>query len=259
MNLDRLSRDLGPIVQVIDDWYRNYKLGLVFECRVGAGKLMVCSADLESELDRRPAARQLRHSLLTYMSSGRFDPAVEVTPAQIRSFLFDNQIMAKLGASAKADKEAFGSRAGYAVDGNPNTCWLAGGGRDRQTRHPYELTIEFAQPTAMTGLLCMARQNHRAHEGDIREYAIEVSDDGELWEEVTRGELESTFEPQQVGFGRSIEAKFLKLRALSGFADDTACALAELAVLRETPRDAAAGDVEPYRNVETATEEIEGP
>ncbi len=259
MNLDRLSRGLRPIVQVIDDWYRNYRLGLVFECRIGAGKLMVCSADLESELGRRPAARQLRHSLLAYMSSDCFDPAVEVTPAAIRSFLFDNQIMAKLGAGAKADKETFGGRAGYAIDGNPNTCWLAGGGRDRQTRHPYELTIEFAERTVMTGLLCMARQNHRAHEGDIREYVIEVSDDGELWEEVTRGELESTFEPQRISFGRTVEGRHLRLRALSGFADDPACALAELAVLRETPQDATAGDAAPYRNVETATEEIEGP
>jgi len=259
INLDRLPRDLQPIVQVIDDWNRNYKLGLVFECRVGPGKLMVCSADLASGLDRRPVARQLRHSLLAHMSSERFDPAVEVSPAAIRSILFDNQVMSELGAAATATAEMPGNPARYAIDGNPNTYWLAGGGRDRQTRHPYELVIDFADPVAMTGLLCMARQNHRAREGDIREFVVEISDEGEQWQEVTRGELESTFEPQKIAFGTTVEARHLKLRALSGFGDDLACSLAELAVMQETLQDGAAGEVAPYRSVETATEEIEGP
>lgn len=260
VNMDRLPRDLQPIVQVIDDWNRNYRLGLVFECRVGSGKLMVCSADLASDLDKRPVARQLRHSLLEYMSSEKFDPVVEVTPAAIRRFLFDNRTMSKLGAVAKANSESPGNPAANAIDGNPNTYWLAGGGRDRRTRHPYELTIDFADRVPMNGLLCMARQNHRAHEGDIREYVIEVSDDGEPWREVMRGELESTFEPQTIWFARIVEARHLRLRALSGFGDDMACSLAELAVLHETPDDASAvGDAAPYRSVETATEEIEGP
>jgi len=260
MNLDRLPRALQPIVQVIDDWNRNYKLGLVFECRVGPGKLMVCSADLASGLDKRPVARQLRHSLLRYMSSERFDPTVEVSPAAIRSILFDNQVMSQLGAVARATAETPGNPVAYAIDGNPNTYWLAAGGRDRQTRHPHELVIDFAEPVAMSGLLCMARQNHRAREGDIREFVVEISDDGEQWQEATRGELESTFEPQEIAFGRTVEARHLKLRALSGFGDDLACSLAELAILRPMHQEASApGEATPYRKVETATEEIEGP
>lgn len=260
VNMDRLPVDLRPIVQVIDDWNRNYRLGLVFECQVGPGKLLVCSADLESNLDQRPVARQLRHSLLTYMSGERFDPAAEITPAQIRSFLFDNQIMSQLGATAKASAESRRNQAANAIDGNPNTYWLAGGGRDRQTRHPYVLTIEFEDQVNMDGLLCMARQNHRAHEGDIREFIIEVSDDGQQWQEVKHGQLESTFEPQAIRFDETAEAKHLRLRALSGFGDDIACSLAELAVLQATAGQTdTPGEALPYRDVETATEEIEGP
>jgi len=187
VNMDALPRDLKPIVQMIDDWNRNYKLGLVFECRVGAGKLMVCSADLESDLDTRPVARQLRHSLLNYMATDAFAPTVEVTAAQIRSVLFDNQVMQRLGAVAEATGSA-GGRNGpeQAIDGNPNTYWLLGGGRDREDKHPCELTIRFPRAVAMTGVVCMARQNHRAHEGDIREYVLEVSDDGQQWHEVIR-------------------------------------------------------------------------
>jgi hypothetical protein len=77
--LDSLPRALRPIVQVIDDWNTNRKLGLVWECRVGNGKLLVCSGDLARDLDRRPAARQLRASLQNYMGSLGFNPQIEVS------------------------------------------------------------------------------------------------------------------------------------------------------------------------------------
>jgi len=53
-----------PIVQVIDDFHRNYKLGTVFEAMVGQGRLLVASYDLSAKLEQRPVARQLFHSLL---------------------------------------------------------------------------------------------------------------------------------------------------------------------------------------------------
>ena len=85
--LDDLPRDLRPTVQVIDDWVTNRKLGLVFEARVGSGKLLVCSIDLEHSLDTNPVARQLRASLLRYMAGDRFDPRVELTVDQVRSLM----------------------------------------------------------------------------------------------------------------------------------------------------------------------------
>jgi len=39
----QLPRGLKPIVSAIDDWNRNYKLGVIFEARIGAGKLLVCT------------------------------------------------------------------------------------------------------------------------------------------------------------------------------------------------------------------------
>lgn len=67
-----------PIVQVIDDPTRNYKLGAVFEARSGKGKLLVSTFNLETDLDNRLAARQLRDSLLRYAASNRFNPAEEL-------------------------------------------------------------------------------------------------------------------------------------------------------------------------------------
>lgn len=69
---------LRPIVQVIDDPTRNDRLGAVFEARIGKGKLLVSTFDLETSLDSRLAARQLRDSLLRYAASNRFNPSEEL-------------------------------------------------------------------------------------------------------------------------------------------------------------------------------------
>ena len=85
MILDGLPKGLRPTVQVIDDWFTNRRLGLVFEARVGKGRLLVTSIDLESGLEASPVARQMRHSLLRYAASESFAPTVEVTPDAIRA------------------------------------------------------------------------------------------------------------------------------------------------------------------------------
>jgi hypothetical protein len=81
LNLDSLPAALEPIVQPIDDWNRNFKLGLLYECNVGGGKLMVCSIDLNAA---RAGAPSLRRSILDYMASPRFRPAVEIAAADLR-------------------------------------------------------------------------------------------------------------------------------------------------------------------------------
>jgi hypothetical protein len=73
-----------PIVYLIDDWFTNRRLGLLFEAKVGKGKLMVCGADLTRDPDKRPAARQFRRSLEQYMSSDKFNPSQELQPELIK-------------------------------------------------------------------------------------------------------------------------------------------------------------------------------
>jgi hypothetical protein len=85
--LDSTPKALRPIVQVIDDYHRNHRLGAVFELKVGPGKLLVSSLDLESDLENRPAASQLRRSLLSYMESDRFQPEVELDATTLSQLL----------------------------------------------------------------------------------------------------------------------------------------------------------------------------
>jgi hypothetical protein len=87
MILDGLPQALRPTVQVIDDWFTNRRLGLVFEARVGKGRLLVTSIDLERDLETNLVARQMRHSLLSYAAGPRFAPQVEVTADAVRSLV----------------------------------------------------------------------------------------------------------------------------------------------------------------------------
>lgn len=83
--MNDLPRELTPIVQPIDDWNNCQKLGLLFEAKVGTGKLILCSMDIVNELDSRLAARQMRHSLMRYMSSQHFNPEIELTKTEYMS------------------------------------------------------------------------------------------------------------------------------------------------------------------------------
>jgi hypothetical protein len=53
--LDNTSNDYYPIVQIIDNLERNHKLGLIFEFKVGPGKLMVCMSRLNHLTDKPEA------------------------------------------------------------------------------------------------------------------------------------------------------------------------------------------------------------
>ncbi|HEY0762871.1 MAG TPA: discoidin domain-containing protein [Pyrinomonadaceae bacterium] len=230
INMERLPVELEPVVWAIDDWNRNYKLGLLFEGVVGQGKLLVSAIDVTKET-ANPVLYQLRKSLLTYMKSDCFQPTVGISRNQMRSLLFDTRIMAKLGAKAEVE----GASASSAIDGDPTTFILVGD-QKAPVREPVELTISFPAPVAMAGLVLMGRQNHREHEGDIREFAVQISDDGKLWSDVARGELLSSFAPQYVGFSRVNTARYLKLISLSGFGTDKTTSVGEIAVIYAGPK-----------------------
>ena len=87
MILDETPKEFRPLVQVIDNFERNHKLGVIFECIVGKGKLLVCSCNLLKQQDL-PEARQLLHSLLQYMNSMDFIPSQPLEIDQLRTILY---------------------------------------------------------------------------------------------------------------------------------------------------------------------------
>jgi hypothetical protein len=84
MILDSLPASVRPIVQVVDDWFTNRRLGLVVEAKVGKGKILICSIDLKIDIEKRPVARQLLYSLEKYVSSKEFAPKRSISPSELR-------------------------------------------------------------------------------------------------------------------------------------------------------------------------------
>ncbi|MHC4087283.1 MAG: sugar-binding domain-containing protein [Planctomycetota bacterium] len=84
--LDDTPAGYCPIVQVIDNFQRNHKLGLIAETKVGKGGMLICVIDLPGHQDKAEA-RQLLHSLLTYIDSAAFDPKAELDGKLLKKLL----------------------------------------------------------------------------------------------------------------------------------------------------------------------------
>jgi hypothetical protein len=84
--LDDTPDNYRPTVQVIDNFVRNHKLGLIAETKVGKGKMLICAIDLLGHQDK-PEARQLLHSLLRYLDSRAFAPKAELDAGLLKKLL----------------------------------------------------------------------------------------------------------------------------------------------------------------------------
>ena len=75
--LDRAPVGYRPIVQMIDNFERNHRLGLIFEAKVAGGNLLVSAVRTE-ECPDDPAMQLLAQALLNYAASDAFAPAFEL-------------------------------------------------------------------------------------------------------------------------------------------------------------------------------------
>lgn len=73
-----------PLVQSIDTWFLSRKIGMLFEARVGGGRLMMTTMDIDNNLDSRIVARQMRKAILDYMNSPYFRPQYEVEVERVQ-------------------------------------------------------------------------------------------------------------------------------------------------------------------------------
>jgi len=83
INISGFPAEIKPIVRVIDDWFTNRPLALVFEAKVGKGKILISGIDLTSDLEKRPEAQQLLFSLKKYMAGEKFNPGTDLAVEKI--------------------------------------------------------------------------------------------------------------------------------------------------------------------------------
>ena len=74
---DVTEQGYTPIVQMIDNFERNHKLGILFEGKAGNGKLLICTSRL-SEISSYPEIKQFIKSITDYVSSDSFNPGMEL-------------------------------------------------------------------------------------------------------------------------------------------------------------------------------------
>ena len=88
MNMEALPSSLTSVVQPIDDWNRNLRLSLLFECMVGKGKLIVTSFDLSDKAATgQPVTAALRKSVLHYMASSKCKPQNKITMEELEAWM----------------------------------------------------------------------------------------------------------------------------------------------------------------------------
>ena len=228
MILDKFGAGLRPIVQVIDDWNTNRKLGLIFEARIGKGKLLVCSIDLRSNLDDRPVARQMLHSLVKYIDSPAFAPEHSIEIELLQS-LFRTPSLLSSARVIRVDSEAPGYEGRNAIDENPDTIWHAPWQTDPPA-YPHEIQIELPEDIEIKGLTYLPRQD--MSNGWIAKYEIYVSADGQSWgEPVAAGSFGRGSGKKKVLFDRACKGRFVRFVALCGFDGQIFASVAELDII----------------------------
>jgi hypothetical protein len=83
---DKSGKRAASLISVTDGFTTLRRLGLLFEARVGKGKLMVSSMGL-GQSGTLPEVGALRESVLDYMESDEFEPGIELEVEDIKRFL----------------------------------------------------------------------------------------------------------------------------------------------------------------------------
>lgn len=227
MIMDKLPADLRPMVQVIDDWVTNRRLGLAAEACFDKGKLLFTSMDITSNLAHRPVARQMLRSLLSYMKSPKFEPHEEVSLGQLRDLVAPPSTMERLGAHiAHASSEEAGYEAARAIDGDPGTLWHTDWSTTKPG-FPHELVIECKNPFKLKGISVLPRQD-KNHNGWIKDWSCFTSPDGQAWRLAAEGTLRNEDTKQFLRFAEPVAARYIKFVARSGHASGPWASLAEL-------------------------------
>jgi hypothetical protein len=202
-------RDVKPVVQVIDDWFTNRKLGYVFEARVGKGKLIACGMDLTTDAEKRPVARQMLVSLLDYMAGGKFAPAADVTPAGLASLLRPVPLIVKLGGTASATSEEPGYEAAAVLDANPSTIWHSGFSAIKPAG-PHDVTVNFPREESITAVVLTQRQD-----GNENGQAAGVEILDPAGKSLARADVPKHVAGFRIPLPAGIRVKSLKLRVLT--------------------------------------------
>lgn len=231
--LDGSPADYRPIGQIVDNFDRNHKLGLIFETKVGKGKLLVCMADLWS-VQKQPEAKQLFESLLAYAQSPAFQPAHTLSDSildRLTGNLFPmHPDQPNWSVSASSEEE--GKSAINMLDNNAETYWHSRWSNP-SANYPHTITLDLKKSQPMGGLFYLPRQKDSIN-GTIKDWKVEISSDGESWKQLVKGRFsypKKGVSEQTIRFPAKTEARYVRLIALSEINNAAWASAAEVRVL----------------------------
>ncbi len=153
--------NVKSIVRVIDDWNRNLPLSLITMANVDKGRLILVSADLEGDFEKRPAAYSLKKALLKYALSVDWNISGDIqrlTFDQIEQSLFPvlrmEQLTRSVGVCGNGLVEF--DKAGELVDPNSNTSISI-----KTKSLPIKITIDFKRKINVQGIVYVPEQRER--------------------------------------------------------------------------------------------------
>jgi beta-galactosidase len=117
-----------------------------------------------------------------------------------------------------------------AIDDDPDTFWHSRYGSD-PAKHPHFLIIDFKKPLDIAGVTYTARRDNP--NGRIKEYEIYLSNDPEKWgEPAAKGVFrERSRRPQEVNLSAPVNARYMKIVALSELTGQDFATIAEIGII----------------------------
>ncbi|MEG0869048.1 discoidin domain-containing protein [Citrobacter freundii] len=178
MNIDSLDR-CDPLTLLTPNFFHNHKSTNLFECRVGQGRLMICTLNIEAN-SHNGVSEQLKSALYRYLASADFMPCAQLGIAEIRALLTtanpDEEAKTDLALGHPAHTDSmksmnYGPLRGN--DGNPSTSWIAA---DAEAGHYWQVDFGSVLPVTSTKIVF--------NENAVYAYVIQSSLDGESWDVV---------------------------------------------------------------------------
>ncbi|WP_231615691.1 discoidin domain-containing protein [Novipirellula artificiosorum] len=210
MEMDSLPDSLRPMIQVVPDWFAPQRLGLAFEAKVEGGKLLVCSMDLQNDLDHRPVAKQMRASLMGYVNGDEFQPAEEVTADQVRELFRELSPLEKLFPTISVDSHQAGYGPEMLIDGDASTMWHTAWSPSPEAL-PHWLMLDLHKPITVAGIRAWPRRVQ--DNGRIKGFEVLVSSDAKHWQQVAAGTWPNDAAMKVVAFDEPHTFRYLKLIA----------------------------------------------
>lgn len=129
-----------------------------------------------------------------------------------------------------SSEEATSDPATRLLDGNPATIWHSMYSVT-VAKYPHWIDLDAQETKMLKGLTVLPRQD--GPNGDIKDYKVEVSLDGNTWSEVAKGSFVNNKELKRINFATPVKARYVRFTALSSQNGADFAAIAELKVIAE--------------------------